>query len=323
MLTYEQLPCSIVLLNSEGIITYANTFFCNLLQRKEHDIVGEHVERFLSTTNKFIFHSSFYPQLHMHGHVEEFVLHFERSDGVQIPLMINTKRTLYNGEEHVVCILMSMTKRIEYEQEIRTIAKKLEQVNEEQAQALAKLQQLHAEIEKKQQELVMITNTDKLTNIFNRRYIEHYLAELVEVAGQTEDAFSLCILDIDFFKKVNDTYGHQVGDYVLIEIALLMKQHVGEEGVVARYGGEEFIILLPNIAKEQAVIISNAVNEAVRTHTFEHVQRVTISIGVSTYRAGDTESMIINRADRALYYAKQHGRDRTIHFRDIEHVLHP
>lgn len=323
MLTYEQLPCSIVLLNSEGIITYANTFFCKLLQREEHDIVSEHVERFLSTTNKFIFHSNFYPQLHIHGHVQEFILHFERSDGTQIPLMINAKRTLYNGEEHVACILMSMTKRIEYEQEIRKMATKLKEVNDQQAEALAQLKQLNAQIEAKQQELIMITNTDKLTNIFNRRYIEHCLANSVEAAGQTEDAFSLCIMDIDFFKKVNDTYGHQIGDYVLIEIAALLKDNVGEEGIVARYGGEEFIVLLPNAAKEQAIIISNAINEAVRTHVFEHVQHVTISIGVSTYRVGDNESTMINRADRALYYSKESGRDRTTHFRDIEHVLHP
>ncbi|MEE1131563.1 MAG: sensor domain-containing diguanylate cyclase [Caryophanon sp.] len=320
---YEQLPCSVLRLNEAGVIVYANPFFCQLLQREREGIIERHIEQLLSIANKFIFHSYFYPQLHIHGIVEEFVLHFERHDGTQIPLMINAHWVKLETNVQVECVLMSMTKRIEYEQEIRTMAKKLEQVNEEQAHALAQLQQLHAEIEEKQQELIMITNTDKLTNIFNRRYIEHYLAQLVEEAGQTEDAFSLCILDIDFFKKVNDTYGHQVGDYVLIEIASLMKQHIGEEGIVARYGGEEFILLLPNMAKEQAVVVSNTVNEAVRTHTFEHVPRVTISIGVSTYRAGDTESMMINRADRALYYAKQHGRDCTIHFRDIEHVLHP
>lgn len=321
--TYEQLPCGVVTLDHEGVITYANSFFSIWLKCKGHEVVGQHVERFLSLANKFIFHSHFYPQLHTDGQIQEFLLHFERHDGVQLPAMINAHRIVSeDGIEKVQCILMPMTKRIEYEQEIRQMAKRLEAVNEEQAKAIAQLQQLQQEIEQKQQELIILTNTDKLTSIFNRRYIEERLVEHIAQAQNKEDAFSVCIVDIDFFKKVNDVYGHQIGDYVLIEVARLMKECVGESGIVARYGGEEFVIVLPNTNRYDATNVANCVGDCVRTYLFEYVQHVTISIGVSTYRIGDTEAIMMNRADRALYYSKENGRDRTTHFRDIEHVLH-
>ena len=324
LLTYEQLPCGVVILDHEGIIIYANPFFSEWLQRKRHEVIGQHIEAFLSSTNKFLFHSYFYPELHTVGQIQEFVLHFERQDGVQIPAMMNAHRVTSSDEdEKVECILMPMTKRIEYEQEIRQMAKRLEAVNEEQAKAIEQLQQLQREIVQKQQELIMLTNTDKLTSIFNRRYIEERLAEHIAEAANHEDAFSVCIVDIDFFKKVNDMYGHQIGDYVLIEVARLMKECVAERGIVARYGGEEFVILLPRANRYEATHIAKSVNDCICTYLFEYVQRVTISIGVATYRVGDTESIMMNRADRALYYSKEHGRDRTTHFRDIEHVLHP
>lgn len=324
MLTYEQLPCGVVMLNHEGVITYANTFMSTLLQRQQESLIGQHIEAFLSRANKFVFHSYFYPQLHTEGSVQEFMLHMERADGVQMPVMINAQRTLENDdEERIECILLPMTKRIEYEQELRQMTKKLERVNEQQKDALAQLTKLNEEIERKQQELITLTNTDLLTNIFNRRYMEERLAEHIVKARTMKHAFSVCILDIDYFKKVNDTYGHQIGDYVLIEVAQLLKTSVGEEGIVARFGGEEFVALLPNTTEEQSTQMAMRMNEAIRNCSFEYVQRVTISIGVSTYKDGDCETNLLNRADRALYYSKEHGRDRTTHFRDIEHVLHP
>lgn len=324
MLTYEKLPCGFVILNREGIITYANNFINTLLQRPKEDMKGQHIEAFLSRTNKFIFHSYFYPRLHTEGSVQEFMLHLERVDGVQIPMMINAHYIEnVDGMKQIECIFMPMSKRIEYEQELRNMTKKLERINEQQAEALEQLTRLNEEIERRQQELILLTNTDRLTNIFNRRFIEERLTEQLADANVKRLVFSLCIIDIDFFKKVNDTYGHQIGDYVLVEVANLLKTCVGERGIVARYGGEEFLALLPEATKKEALRIAAEMNESIRRFSFEYVKHVTVSIGVATYRQGDQESNLLNRADRALYYSKENGRDRTTHFRDIEHVLHP
>ena len=322
ILTYEQLQCGVVILNHEGVITYANPFFKKLLQRTSEDVAGQHIEKFLSVMNKFLFHSHFYPQLHVEGVIEEFLLHVERADGVQIPVMVNAQR-MTNNAGKIECILMPMSKRIEYERELRHMTKQLEAANEQQATALLALKQLNEQIDQKRQELLTLTHTDALTNIYNRRYIEERLTEQVVRAKSQQHTFSLCIVDIDFFKKVNDTYGHQIGDYVLIEVANILNRCIGARGTVARFGGEEFIVLLPSSAQLEATHIAQRLNEAVRSYLFEYVKRVTISIGIATYRAGDHESNIVNRADRALYYSKEQGRDRTTHFRDIEHVLHP
>lgn len=316
---YNQLLCGVVVLNHEGVIVNANAYFQDWLQQSATQLIGTHIEQYLSVANKFIFHSYFYPTLHLTGQIQEFILHFQ-CNTQQLPAILSAIKTIENDVEHIYCAIMPMTKRIAYEQELRTMTKQLEQANIEKDRALQQLQLLHSEIEQKQLELIALTNTDKLTNIYNRRYIENRLAESI-LKAQADD-FSVLILDIDFFKKVNDTYGHQKGDYVLIEIARLMKDYIGERGIVARYGGEEFLVLLYAADFDVSCSVATALNAVVRQHLFEHVQKVTISIGISTYREGDTDSMLINRADRALYYSKQHGRDRSTHFRDIENVLH-
>ena len=319
--SYSHLPCGFLSLNHAGIITYANPFFCEWIERVADEVEGQHVEQFLSVSNKFVFYSYFYPMLHINGIVQEFVLHFETSKEQQLPAILSAIRLGQGEQEYIDCIIMPMTQRMKYERELRDMTKQLECANAEKDKAFQELQKLHQAIEQRQQELITLTNTDKLTSLYNRRYIEEHLARRMQQAEA--DSFSVLLVDIDFFKKVNDTYGHQIGDYVLIEVARLMREHIGEYGIVARYGGEEFLILLSSANQQQSMKIGKALNRIIREYLFEYVQHITISIGIATYREGDSDTMIVNRADRALYYSKEHGRDCVTHFRDIEGVLHP
>jgi diguanylate cyclase (GGDEF)-like protein len=151
---------------------------------------------------------------------------------------------------------------------------------------------------------------DSLTQLYNRyKFDEYILSQISDYKGQKK-SFSFVICDIDFFKKINDTYGHLVGDKVLKNIANVIQNCVRKSDVVARWGGEEFAILLPNTSLSEATKITTKIHKAVSTYVHEEVGNVYISCGVSTFEEGDTQSTIFNRVDTALYEAKNSGRNK-------------
>jgi diguanylate cyclase len=125
-------------------------------------------------------------------------------------------------------------------------------------------------------------------------------------------------MDVDHFKKFNDTYGHLTGDQVLRLVALSVKQNVKGQDTAARYGGEEFAVVLPNTVLRSAITVGDHIRRAVMTKelmkrsTGEHLGRVTVSVGVATMRKGDTVASLIERTDTCLYAAKRHGRNRVM-----------
>ena len=167
------------------------------------------------------------------------------------------------------------------------------------------------------------TITDPLMGIYNRRYLDRRILEEFQRARRYELPFSIFLLDIDFFKKINDTYGHQIGDMVLKKLATVIVDSVRELDVVIRYGGEEILVILPNTRVANAFELAQRVRKKVKeTMMVEPDQKkdrpaiyITVSIGVSGYRFSgelDTASGVVERADQALYQAKHQGRNRVI-----------
>ncbi|OPX92841.1 MAG: Response regulator PleD [Pelotomaculum sp. PtaB.Bin104] len=158
--------------------------------------------------------------------------------------------------------------------------------------------------------LIKENSTDPLTGVANRRQLDKYLAQ---VLGKTMP-LSLVMLDIDHFKRVNDTWGHQVGDEVLQHFARTMQKAVRPGDLVARYGGEEFTIICC-ATLDNAAIVAERVRQAVEStpaNTSAGEVRITSSQGVAEYRAGDTAVKLKERADAALYEAKETGRNRVV-----------
>ena len=154
---------------------------------------------------------------------------------------------------------------------------------------------------------------DGLTGIFNRRYFEHRILEEIERAGRYETALALVMIDIDGFKKLNDEFGHLLGDEVLRMLAVLLTQQLRKADVVCRYGGEEFAVLLPEITVENASSVADKLRRVVEAFPFPGVPRpVTISCGVARFPDnGATRDELVKAADAALYNAKQSGRNRV------------
>ncbi|MFD1694436.1 GGDEF domain-containing protein [Roseibium aestuarii] len=159
--------------------------------------------------------------------------------------------------------------------------------------------------------------TDELTTLGNRKHFDNTLEKAVALAKDSAAGFTLLLTDIDHFKKFNDTFGHQTGDQVLRLVALSVKQNVKGQDTACRYGGEEFAIILPHSHMSDAMEIAEKIRHAVRSKelikrsTGENLGRITISIGIATYRPGDTTESIVGRADEALYAAKRSGRNKV------------
>jgi two-component system cell cycle response regulator len=159
--------------------------------------------------------------------------------------------------------------------------------------------------------------TDGLTKIYNHRFFQELFEKEFKRSSRYNTVFSLIMLDIDFFKRLNDTYGHLFGDEILKEIASLVKGCLRTIDVLARYGGEEFAILLPETELESAVLIAERIRQAVENHPFGASQKnpvkVTVSQGVTVYPSPGIEkrSDLLARADEALYEAKESGRNRV------------
>lgn len=161
-----------------------------------------------------------------------------------------------------------------------------------------------------------LATTDGLTELYNHRYFQEQMRMQVEQSKRYNNNFSLIIIDIDFFKKFNDTFGHQSGDAVLRQVAQTLKRNVRATDIVCRYGGEEMSIILPNTSKDEAQSTAEKICQRVASRKFKLAQdketNVTISLGVSTFpNDGDTASKIIDAADKRLYNAKHNGRNQV------------
>lgn len=161
-----------------------------------------------------------------------------------------------------------------------------------------------------------LATTDGLTELYNHRYFQEQMKLNVENSKRYGNEFSMIILDIDFFKKFNDTYGHQSGDAVLRQVAQTLKRSVRATDIACRYGGEEMSIILPNTGKNVAHSTAEKICERVSSNKFklqgDKEVSVTISLGVSTYpQDGQTPSELIESADKRLYNAKNNGRNQV------------
>lgn len=192
-----------------------------------------------------------------------------------------------------------------------------DQMNKQLVLAKIHLENLTKELEKKNQILDNLANVDGLTNLYNHRYFQMSLDQEISRCMRNGSTISLLLLDIDHFKKFNDTYGHQAGDFVLAKFAAILKDNVREHDVVSRYGGEEFVIILPETSSENACTVAEKLRLAVETATFDdnrETYNVTASFGVSCATPATEDDFskdsLISQADTALYEAKNKGRNQ-------------
>ena len=161
------------------------------------------------------------------------------------------------------------------------------------------------------EKLILLATIDPLTLCGNRRALKDKLTDLISDQQRQASVVSLLLLDLDFFKKINDQHGHAAGDMVLVEVARLMKSNTRALDALFRYGGEEFIIVPLYVELAEACIIAEKLRVIIEQHQFVNNIQLTVSMGVAQYRLNESSEAWIARADAALYLAKESGRNRV------------
>lgn len=216
-------------------------------------------------------------------------------------------------EEKVIGTLFLRTSRSEHEFSVHEI-RLLKTISDASANTLHNAF-LFSQVEDEKTRLEKLAITDYLTGIYNIRYFYHRIIEEFSRSERYSLSISCLMIDVDFFKKINDSYGHKTGDAVLKEFAQLLKKHVRKSDVLARYGGEEFIVMLPQTSADGAKAEAERIRSAIKGHKFKGIKtRISVSIGIATFPNSKitTHDELISTSDDALYEAKKNGRDRVV-----------
>jgi diguanylate cyclase (GGDEF)-like protein len=211
-------------------------------------------------------------------------------------------------------------------QQYNEIRNQLNQANEQLQTKIdlagAKLRETNLQLLARTKELEQLTVTDPLTGLYNRRHFERLTVSELAISLRQREPSSVLMIDIDHFKRVNDTYGHDVGDKVLRDVARILTEVFRKSDAICRVGGEEFIALCHGAYKRDALAIGEKIRKSIEAHAFPGVSAdvVTVSVGIAS-NSGESDEIttddLLNQVDKALYHSKQLGRNRVSHHADI------
>ncbi len=301
----EASPAAMIMVDGSGGITYANASALELFGYDFGDLLGTRIEALVPEAVRQS-HQAQREAFAREGGNRPMgkgrVLDGRHRSGRLIPMEVSLKTIPTPYGAFTLCTILDMTQRLQFEEKLQAQQKMLEEANRDLAsQAL----------------------TDGLTGLLNRRALYSHLESLLRLVRRQKTTVSLLFLDLDHFKVLNDTAGHQAGDVALQRVARVLKEAARRSDIAARYGGEEFVLVLPEAPGEGAVELAERIREQVAGLT-ELALPVTISIGVATVTGPDQDAeaallaqRLVDQADRALYRAKHTGRNRVVHYRDL------
>ncbi len=181
------------------------------------------------------------------------------------------------------------------------------------AQRINNLVSEYKKLETEKQQFEVLSTTDVLTGVMNRAGVQQFLQRLFE-SNFSRNQMGVMLFDIDYFKKINDSLGHDAGDVVLSEIARIINEQVRQTDIFGRWGGEEFILICSQISEERLITLADKLRETIEQHSFfidGQLIKVTVSIGATTVKATETFEAVFKRTDKALYNAKNSGRNQV------------
>ncbi len=273
----KQAPGMILVTNIEGIIVYVNDAFVNNIGYSRSELVGQHSRMLKSGKQGAKFYERMWQELVRHGKFEDVFIS-QRKDGSLFydKKKITTIKDKQGNPKYYLAVSYDITQTVETEQDLRD-----------------KL------------------FTDQLTKTFNRKKYEKTIKSKITAFKQSDNRFSLILFDIDHFKTINDTHGHQKGDTILKELAKLTQQNLRKnEDMLFRWGGEEFAVIT-DAPLQQAVLIAQKLRKTIEAHDFSGLH-VTASFGVAAIGPEMGAKQLFEQADNALYEAKEQGRNRVI-----------
>ncbi len=277
----EAIPMPMYVKDIDGVFIECNERFCNLSGYKREDIIGNKLHSFFDKHAVREIKKAEMQLLKTGGH-KEFELRLTDAKGLEKDFAFY-KETFTTGSEiaGLICIMVDITTKNLLEEQLR----KANEILREQA------------------------IRDGLTGLYNHKKSLDLLEEEIKRAKRYANPLSVLMLDIDYFKKVNDNYGHQTGDNVLIKVSEIIQENTRETDISGRYGGEEFLIIFPQTTCDEALNTAKRINQALKEHVFNEGFKLTISGGLSQWH-DESAAQLIKKADELLYKAKNGGRDR-------------
>jgi diguanylate cyclase (GGDEF)-like protein/PAS domain S-box-containing protein len=282
----DTFPCGALVTNSARVITYVNSYFTKQLLWQPNELIGKSVDILFTQSSRIFFQSYLIPTLLHEKVCEEMQLIIFHADGQRIPITVNAS---LSADGCIYWSLFNASKRDQlYEELIKT----------------------RETLEIQAEKLKFLASTDELTELLNRREMNYRSSLMLEQAARSHYSVSLLMLDVDHFKKINDTLGHLEGDRVLKKLGQLLKAFGRKTDLISRFGGEEFLIMLPDTNKSDTLLLCN------RLHTLIAEIKVgdsslNVSIGVSFCDEQISFIDLFTQADNAVYQAKARGRNRT------------
>jgi len=279
-------PCGAFVTNAAREIIYCNDYFLIELAWQPDALIGKSADIIFTVASKMFYQTYLIPTLLHETTCEEMQLTMINGKGDRIPITVNVK-TDNNG--FIYWSFFNASKR--------------DKLYEELIQARETL-------EEQTKQLTLLASTDELTTLLNRREMKMRSILAIELAARSQYSIALIQLDIDYFKKINDNFGHPEGDRVLKELGLVLKEFARKTDLVSRFGGEEFLILLPNINQQDALLVCQRLHQLIATIKVGDAY-IKVSIGVTISIPESNFITLYTEVDRALYKAKESGRDRT------------
>ncbi|PIC96610.1 GGDEF domain-containing protein [Sporosarcina sp. P26b] len=302
------LPCGYFVLTSDWEFVEMNKTMRDILRLNKMPC---HMHDVLTVPSRIYFQTYFVPSISVHQEVREMYLNF-KVEKRTVPVLMNVSKRdgLYEG------VIVQIKVRDEYENQLLKSKKEAERIQQRTDEAYNKLLGLLEEVEYKQQQLLELNGElqelatrDELTGLYNRRVFQRSLDAAIDRAEHYEaHSFSLLLFDIDHFKTVNDTHGHQVGDDVLKELACKLENRIDSPDLVARIGGEEFAVLFDDPNHQNNCTKAEDLRRYIQDSEWVSIA-ITVSMGITSYQGGDQSSNIYVRADDAQYASKRNGRN--------------
>jgi len=306
MLAIDDIPCAMMVTDPEGHILSLNQEFLTLIGGDARPWPGRSMDELLTPASRIFSQTHLFPTLHHTGAVRELYVHLKGVNGEPVPVMVNAVRKGLQSGERIVWAIFVARARSRFESELIKARQ----------QALDLAQRLEAsnkQVELQNLQLSELSLSDSLTGLRNRRALE-LVAQHWQQMAASQSSVSLLMVDVDYFKRINDACGHPEGDRVLVSIAQQLQASARNTDLVARYGGEEFVLWLPDTDLEAAVRVADRVHENIKS-VRSALGGVTVSVGLTTALHGhqiDFLTHMVQRADEAVYSAKNQGRNCTV-----------
>ncbi len=277
-LILENLGIGLIVISEDRTIVYTNKKACELLKKQREDLIGRDARSTLFALFSEDFSCS-YENLLQEGRVCEFDALLNKGDEETFFAHVFATMIRHEGKPYVLINFYDITAQKELEKRLYQAA-----------------------------------ITDPLTGLYNRRFADEILKQEKLTYKRYKTPFCVLLIDLDNFKVINDVYGHDVGDKVLVAVANVLKRSVRESDVVSRWGGEEFLIILRRIELEDALKVAEKIRDAICQLSIPPLEGITASIGVSCYSGEGDVYDLVRKADLALYQAKAEGKNCVILF---------